>query len=52
MHEYSVAALAAIIGWFCCAMFASVAYNWTFYYLLGLLVSAREITADRWRARV
>jgi hypothetical protein len=24
-------------------MFASVAYNWTFYYVLALLVAAREL---------
>jgi O-antigen ligase len=50
MHEFAVASTAGLIGWFCCAMFASVAYNWTFYYLLGLLVAAREITAVRRRA--
>jgi hypothetical protein len=50
MHEFAVASTAGLIGWFCCAMFASVAYNWTFYYLLGLLVAAREIIAIRRRA--
>jgi hypothetical protein len=28
-------------------MFASVAYSWTFYYLLALTVAARELTRDR-----
>ena len=32
-------------------MFASVAYNWTFYYLLALIVAAREMTRDRSRRR-
>lgn len=39
--------LVALITWFTCAMFASVAYNWTFYYLLALIVAARELTRDR-----
>jgi O-antigen ligase len=38
---------AGLVGWFVCSMFASVAYNWTFYYLLALIVSARELTRDR-----
>ena len=38
---------AGIIGWFVCSMFASVAYNWMFYYLLALVVAARELTRDR-----
>jgi hypothetical protein len=38
---------AGLIGWFVCAMFASVAYNWTFYYLLALVVAARELARDR-----
>jgi O-antigen ligase len=38
---------AALVGWFVCSMFASVAYNWTFYYLLALIVAGRELTRDR-----
>ena len=38
---------AGLVGWFVCAMFASVAYNWTFYYLLALIVAARELALDR-----
>jgi hypothetical protein len=38
---------AGLVGWFVCSMFASVAYNWTFYYLLALIVAARELTRDR-----
>ena len=30
-----------------CALFASVAYDWTFYYLLALATAPREILADR-----
>ena len=41
----------ALAGWFVCALFASVAYNWTFYYLLALAVAPREILIDRLAAR-
>jgi hypothetical protein len=30
-----------------CAQFAAVAFNWTFYYLLGLSVCAREVVRLR-----
>ncbi len=33
---HAAAMTAALVGWFFCALFASVAYNWTFYYLLAL----------------
>jgi O-antigen ligase len=42
---------AALAGWFVCALFASVAYNWTFYYLLALAIAPREILIDRLPAR-
>jgi O-antigen ligase len=32
----------ALVGWFVCAMFASVALNWTFYFVLGLAVATRD----------
>jgi O-antigen ligase len=38
----STALLPAIVGWFACALFASVALNWTFYIVLGLAVATRE----------
>jgi O-antigen ligase len=47
MVEHSVAMSAGLVGWFVCALFASVAYNWTFYYVLALAVSARELVRDR-----
>jgi O-antigen ligase len=47
MHSHAVAMLAALVGWSVCAMFASVAYSWTFYYLLALTVAARELIRDR-----
>jgi O-antigen ligase len=44
---HSAAAAAALAGWLVCALFASVAYNWTFYYLLALAATPREILRDR-----
>jgi putative inorganic carbon (HCO3(-)) transporter len=41
--------LAAVVGWTVCAFFASVAFNWTFYYVLALAVAGREVTVARWR---
>jgi O-antigen ligase len=35
----------ALVGWFVCAMFASVALNWTFYFVLGIAVAARDIAS-------
>jgi O-antigen ligase len=43
--------LAAIAGWTVCAFFASVAFNWTFYYVLALAVAGREVVTSR-RSRV
>jgi O-antigen ligase len=39
---YTAATMAALLGWLFCALFASVAYNWTFYYLLALAIAPRE----------
>jgi O-antigen ligase len=44
--------IAAMVGWTICAFFASVAFNWTFYYVLALAVAGREIVAARRRAAV
>jgi O-antigen ligase len=46
-EAHAGAMTAALAGWFVCALFASVAYNWTFYYLLALAVAPREILVDR-----
>ena len=43
LAEYTVGMQAGLVGWLVCAMFASLAYNWTFYYVLALLVAAREL---------
>ena len=47
LYGHTVAMTAGLIGWFTCAMFASVGYNWTFYYVLALIVAARELTLYR-----
>jgi O-antigen ligase len=39
----------ALAGWFVCAQFASIAYNWTFYYILALTIVPREIIRARLR---
>jgi O-antigen ligase len=47
LHDHTVGTTTALIGWFTCAMFASVAFGWTFYYLLALIVAARELAYHR-----
>jgi len=47
LYIHTVAMTAGFIGWFVCSLFASVAYNWTFYYVLALIVASRELTRDR-----
>jgi O-antigen ligase len=37
--------LPALVGWFVAAQFASVAFNWTFYYLLAIAVGVRTVAA-------
>jgi O-antigen ligase len=44
--------LAAMVGWTVCSLFASVAFNWTFYYVFALAVSGREILRARRAATV
>jgi hypothetical protein len=39
--------LAAMVGWTVCSLFASVAFNWTFYYVLALSVAGREVLRAR-----
>ncbi len=47
LDAHSAAMAAAMVGWIVCASFASVAYNWTFYYLLVLAVAPRDILRAR-----
>ena len=44
--------IAALVGWTICSLFASVAFNWTFYYVLALAVAGREIAEARGLAPV
>ncbi len=50
LQTHAAAMLACMTGWFICAIFASVAFNWTIYYLLGLSVAARDVVRARERA--
>ncbi|HTL45307.1 MAG TPA: O-antigen ligase family protein [Vicinamibacterales bacterium] len=47
LDAHSAAMLASLCGWLVCALFASVAYTWPFYYLLALAVTPREMLRDR-----
>ena len=47
LYAYTAAMTAGLIGWFTCSLFASVAYSWTFYYLLALIIATRELTRAR-----
>jgi O-antigen ligase len=47
LETHASAMIACMTGWFICALFASVAFNWTFYYLLGLAVCSREVVRLR-----
>jgi O-antigen ligase len=40
---HSAAMAASLVGWAVCSMFSSVAYGWTFYYLLALAATPRDI---------
>jgi O-antigen ligase len=46
---HSAAMAASLVGWIVCAFFASVAYSWTFYYLLALAAVPRDLLAARVR---
>jgi O-antigen ligase len=47
LYGNAVGMTAGLVGWFVCSMFASIAYNWTFYYLLALIVAASQLTRDQ-----
>jgi O-antigen ligase len=51
LDAHAGAMTAAIVGWFVCALFASVAYNWTFYYLLALAAAPHGILMQELRAK-
>ncbi len=43
LQLYAAAVLASLTGWVVAAMFASVAYYWTLYLVLGLAITLRDI---------
>jgi hypothetical protein len=47
LESTGAALVACLAGWMVSAFFASVAFNWTFYYLLGLSVTARDVVRAR-----
>jgi hypothetical protein len=47
LDAHSAAMAASLAGFFVCSFFSSVAYNWTFYYLLILSVAPRDILRER-----
>jgi len=47
LHTHATAMVAGMMGWFVCALFLSVAMNWTFYYVLALSACAREVVKAR-----
>jgi putative inorganic carbon (hco3(-)) transporter len=51
VDAHAGAMTAAIIGWFVCALFASVAYSWTFYYLLALATAPHGILIQELREK-
>ena len=51
LDALGAAMTAAVAGWFISALFASVAYNWTFYYILAISIAPREILLDRFAGR-
>lgn len=49
LELFAVGVGIALAGWFVCAQFLSIAYNWTFYYVLALAIVPREIIRARLR---
>ncbi len=47
LQTHGAAMFASLAGWFVCALFASVAFNWTIYYLLGLSITAYDVVRHR-----
>jgi len=47
LAAHAAAMSAALMGWFVCSLFASVAYHWTLYYLMALAMGPREYLMDR-----
>ena len=50
LDAHSAAMAASMVGFFVCAFFSSIAYGWTFYYLLILAAAPRDILRERLRS--
>jgi O-antigen ligase len=50
LYAHSVALTAGLSGWCVCALFANIAYGWTFYYTLALIVATHELMRGRLEA--
>jgi len=50
LETHASAMVACLGAWFVCAMFASISYDWTIYYVLGFAVTARDVVRARARA--
>ncbi len=46
VNLFATAMTGAVVGWIVCATFASVAYNWTFYYVFGITMATRQIATQ------
>lgn len=47
LQTHGAAMVASVVGWFVTAMFLSVAYGWTFFYVLGLAAVGRDVIRHR-----
>jgi hypothetical protein len=47
---YAAGFTASLAGWFVAALFASVAYYWTLYLVLGLALALRDIVQAELRS--
>jgi O-antigen ligase len=47
LREQAIAMMACMAAWLVASQFASVGYNWTFYYLMGLCVTSRNVVRAR-----
>jgi hypothetical protein len=47
LDAHSAAMAASLAGWFVVRVLRSIAYNWTFYYLLALAAAPRDILSAR-----
>ncbi|HKT81068.1 MAG TPA: O-antigen ligase family protein [Vicinamibacterales bacterium] len=51
LYGYAVGLMAGFAGWLVCSIFASIAYGWTFYYLLALICTLHALLPPVARGR-